>query len=161
MGGFFTFGAERAGGLDFFFGTESQAVVGGHDLGAGGAINGTLFRPWVKQYLAPTLTPGDVVVMDHFSSHKLRGVREAIEVASAKTALRAATLTQSEPDRTGILEAKETAPRQSQTNRRQTTVSLRPVLGEFMKRECRSDFDHCGIRSSRVADQIFFGIRMA
>ena len=46
-----------------------------------GAINGRVFLAWVEQHLAPALRPGDVVVMDNLSSHKVKGVREAIESA--------------------------------------------------------------------------------
>ncbi len=49
-----------------------------------GAINGTLFRAWVEQHLAPVLKPGDIVVMDNLSSHKVPGVRQAIEAADAE-----------------------------------------------------------------------------
>jgi hypothetical protein len=35
-----------------------------------GAINGRSFRAWVEQFLAPTLRPGDIVVLDNLSSHK-------------------------------------------------------------------------------------------
>ena len=48
-----------------------------------GAINGRSFRAWVEQVLAPTLRPGDVVVLDNLSSHKVRGVGEAIEARGA------------------------------------------------------------------------------
>jgi transposase len=44
-----------------------------------GPINGERFRAWVEQFLVPTLMPGDVVVMDNLSSHKVAGIREAIE----------------------------------------------------------------------------------
>ena len=36
-----------------------------------GSINGPLFRAWVEQHLAPVLKPGDIVVMDNLSSHKV------------------------------------------------------------------------------------------
>lgn len=49
-----------------------------------GAINGELFLGYVRQTLAPTLRPGDVVVMDNLSSHKRTGGREAIEAVGAK-----------------------------------------------------------------------------
>ena len=49
-----------------------------------GAINGPLFRAWVEQHLAPVLRPGDIVVMDNLSSHKVFGVREAIEAVGAE-----------------------------------------------------------------------------
>ena len=48
-----------------------------------GPMNGPTFRAYVEQFLAPTLKPGDVVVMDNLSAHKVEGVREAIEAAGA------------------------------------------------------------------------------
>jgi len=49
-----------------------------------GAINGKIFLAWVKQELLPTLREGDIVVMDNLSSHKVAGVKEAIESVGAK-----------------------------------------------------------------------------
>lgn len=49
-----------------------------------GAINGETFRAWVEQFLTPTLRPGDLVVMDNLASHKVAGVREAIEGRGAR-----------------------------------------------------------------------------
>jgi transposase len=46
-------------------------------------MNGTIFLAYIRQCLVPTLTPGDIVVMDNLSSHKVAGVREAIEAAGA------------------------------------------------------------------------------
>ena len=48
-----------------------------------GAINGESFLAYVRQFLAPALRPGDVLVMDNLPSHKVAGVREAIEAAGA------------------------------------------------------------------------------
>ena len=44
-----------------------------------GAMNGPTFLGYVEQCLAPSLRPGEVVVMDNLSAHKVAGVREAIE----------------------------------------------------------------------------------
>lgn len=49
-----------------------------------GAINGELFVAYVEQILVPTLKPGDMVIMDNLRSHKVAGVREAIEAAGAR-----------------------------------------------------------------------------
>ena len=49
-----------------------------------GAINGARFLAYVEQGLAPTLRPGDVVVMDNLKVHKVNGVREAIEAQGAR-----------------------------------------------------------------------------
>jgi transposase len=46
-------------------------------------INAISFLAWVSQFLAPTLRPGDVVIMDNLSSHKRREIRAAIRAAGA------------------------------------------------------------------------------
>jgi transposase len=43
-----------------------------------------IFLAYVEQVLCPALQPGDVVVMDNLSSHKVAGVREWIESAGAE-----------------------------------------------------------------------------
>lgn len=48
-----------------------------------GPINGISFRAYLEQALVPVLRAGDIVVMDNLSSHKVAGVREAIEAAGA------------------------------------------------------------------------------
>jgi transposase len=49
-----------------------------------GPINGTSFRAYIEQFLVPTLSPGDVVVMDNLGSHKSQAVRRLIRAAGAK-----------------------------------------------------------------------------
>ncbi len=48
-----------------------------------GAMNGPAFLAYVEQVLVPTLSPGDIVVMDNLPAHKPAGVRAAIEAAGA------------------------------------------------------------------------------
>jgi transposase len=48
-----------------------------------GPINGEWFRTYVEEVLAPTLKRGDIVVLDNLSSHKVAGVRAAIEARGA------------------------------------------------------------------------------
>jgi len=49
-----------------------------------GPINGRSFTAYVEQFLAPTLKPGDLVIMDNLGSHKGEAVRRAIRSAGAK-----------------------------------------------------------------------------
>lgn len=49
-----------------------------------GPMNGAAFIAYVEQILVPTLSPGDVVIMDNLPAHKPIAVREAIEAAGAK-----------------------------------------------------------------------------
>ena len=46
-------------------------------------MNGTSFTVYVETQLVPSLKPGDIVVADNLSSHKVAGVREAVERAGA------------------------------------------------------------------------------
>lgn len=70
---------------------KTTTFVGGLRLGGmtapmvlDGAMNGPAFVAYVEQVLAPTLRPGDVVVMDNLPAHKLVAAREAIERAGAE-----------------------------------------------------------------------------
>lgn len=49
-----------------------------------GPMNGEMFLAWVQQGLAPRLRPDDLVILDNLATHKIRGVREAIEAAGAR-----------------------------------------------------------------------------
>lgn len=49
-----------------------------------GPMNGDAFHAYVEQVLAPTLRPGDIVVMDNLAPHKARAVRDAIAAQGAE-----------------------------------------------------------------------------
>jgi transposase len=48
------------------------------------AMDGGAFRTYIEQVLAPTLKPGDIVVMDNLPAHKVGPVRAAIRRACAQ-----------------------------------------------------------------------------
>jgi len=48
-----------------------------------GAVDGDMFVAYIEQVLVPELWPGDTVIMDNLSSHKVSGVRAGIEAAGA------------------------------------------------------------------------------
>ena len=49
-----------------------------------GPMDGPSFRAYVEQFVVPILRQNDIVVMDNLPSHKVAGVREAIEAAGAE-----------------------------------------------------------------------------
>ena len=65
----------------FVAGLRSTGIIA--PLVLDGPMTGEAFRAYVEQFLAPTLSPGDVVVMDNLAAHKVAGVREAIAAAGA------------------------------------------------------------------------------
>jgi transposase len=52
-----------------------------------GPMDGPAFLAYVRQVLAPTLLPEEVVVMDNLPPHKMPAVREAIEATGARLKL--------------------------------------------------------------------------
>ena len=48
-----------------------------------GPMDGEMFLAWVRQGLVPTLHPQDRVILDNLATHKVAGVRQAIEAVGA------------------------------------------------------------------------------
>jgi transposase len=47
------------------------------------ATDGEVFTAYLEQVLCPKLSPGDVVVMDNLSAHKVAGIRDLIQAPGA------------------------------------------------------------------------------
>jgi transposase len=111
-----------------------------------GAINGTLFRGWIEQHLAPVLKPGDVVVMDNLSSHKVAGIRQAIEAVGAELRY----LPPYSPDLNPIELAFSKFKKLLRDGAERTVDKLWDLCGraleQFTETECRNYFQHCGYR---------------
>lgn len=109
-----------------------------------GALTGDVFLAYVQQHLLPTLQPGDVVVMDNLASHKVQGVREAIEAAGARLAY----LPPYSPDFNPIEQvfAKLKALLRSAAERSVEGLWNRIglLLERFSPAECQNYFGHCG-----------------
>jgi hypothetical protein len=50
-----------------------------------GPMTGSAFRAYVEQFLAPSLAPGDVVVLDNLAAHRVDGVRLAIKASGRRS----------------------------------------------------------------------------
>ncbi len=46
-----------------------------------GAIDGTVFQPWLREWLLPAVAPGTTIVLDNLSVHRSPDVRTIIEGA--------------------------------------------------------------------------------
>ena len=111
-------------------------------------MNAAIFRTYVERCLASTLRPGNVVIMDNLSSHKVKGIAEAIEARGAKLV----DLPPYSPD----LNPTEQAFAKLKALLRQATQrsveALRQTIGRMLDRftpdECRSYFENAGYASS-------------
>ena len=109
-----------------------------------GAIDGQSFLAYAEQFLAPALRPGDVVVMDNLGSHKVAGVREAVEARGATLLY----LPPYSPDLNPVEQvfAKLTALLRAEAAR--TVEALWAAVGRLIARfpaaECVRYLAHCG-----------------
>jgi transposase len=84
-------GKKRVKGFSRFHPGQRTTLIGalgrqGFKAGLFGSwyTDGSIFLTFIQQHLAPSLNPGDVVVMDNLSAHKVGGVKETIEKAGAR-----------------------------------------------------------------------------
>lgn len=109
-----------------------------------GAIDGPTFLAYVRQQLVPTLRPEDIVIMDNLASHKVAGVREAIEAVGACVAY----LPPYSPDYNPIELVFSKLKWLVRSAGRSTVDGLWNLLGTlldyFSPQECCNYFHHCG-----------------
>jgi transposase len=109
-----------------------------------GPIDGESFQTYVEKVLLPTLSPGDVVIMDNLGSHKGKAVRALIRSAGAKLIF----LPKYSPDLNPIEQVfaklkhllRKAAARTVET----VCAAIGELLGAFTKDECASYFKNSG-----------------
>ena len=109
-----------------------------------GAIDGDAFLAYVEQFLVPALKTGDTVVLDNLSSHKVDGVREAIEAAGAALLY----LPPYSPDLNPIELAFSKLKRLLREAATRSVEELWTTIGKLLERfgpaECANYIRHCG-----------------
>ena len=109
-----------------------------------GAMNAEMFLAYVEQCVVPTLTRGDIVVMDNVNVHRGPGIRAAIE--NARATLR--YLPKYSPDLNPI-EPTFSKFKEFLRNAAERTVpglrrAIRSFLPRLSARECANYFRHAG-----------------
>ncbi len=113
-----------------------------------GAINGAAFLAYVEQMLCSTLRRGDIVICDNLGSHKVSGVREAIEACGASLLY----LPPYSPDLNPIELAFSKLKRLLRSAAERTVDALWSAIGCLLQRftpnECANYLRHCGYTHS-------------
>ncbi len=111
-----------------------------------GSGDGRVGQNGVQQHLSRTLSRGDIVVMDNLSSHKVKGVREAIEAVGAELRY----LPPYSPDMNPIALGFSKFKKLLRDGAARTVEKLESLCGQvldaFTPDECRNYFQHCGYR---------------
>ena len=130
----------------FIAGLRQSGVIA--PLVLDGPMNGPAFKAYVEQFLAPALSPGDVVVLDNLAAHKVDGVRQAIAGAGASILY----LPPYSPDLNPIeqLFAKLKALLRKAASRTKDALwaSFGSLLESFPPAECANYLAHCGYGST-------------
>jgi transposase len=113
-----------------------------------GAINGRAFLAYVEQFLAPTLAPGDIVVADNLASHKVAGVRDAIEARGAELMFLPAYSPDQNPIEQAIAKLKSLLRKLAPRTQESLWRSIGSILGGFTATECSNYLAHCAYGQS-------------
>lgn len=112
-----------------------------------GPINGESFLAYTEQVLAPTLAPGDIVIMDNLGSHKSQAVRAAIRKVGARLIF----LPPYSPDLNPIEQVfskLKTLLRKARARSIEAMAdAIRASLPRFLPDECRNYFTNSGYAS--------------
>lgn len=113
-----------------------------------GAINGESFLAYVEQFLAPTLSPGEVVLADNLGSHKVAGVREAIEARGASLMFLPAYSPDLNPIEKAFAKLKSDLRKAAPRTREALWNTIGDGVGRFRPTECRNYFARAGYAQS-------------
>jgi transposase len=109
-----------------------------------GAMNGDAFKAYVEQVLAPSLAPGDIVVMDNLSSHKVAGVRQAIKAAGAFLLYLPPYSPDLNPIELAFAKLKALLRKAAARSVEDLWRLIAKVLDDFTPQECSNFFRHVG-----------------
>ena len=112
-----------------------------------GPMNGDWFKAYVEQILIPTLSPGDIVVMDNLSSHKGEDVREAIEAAKAELRFLPPYSPDLNPIEPAFSKLKAHLRKHAERSMDALWDRIGNLIAEFSPAECQNFFRHAGYAS--------------
>jgi transposase len=118
----------------------------GPSLAVEGSTTREVFEVYLEYFLAPTLRPGQIVVMDNLSAHKGGRVRELVEERGCELLF----LPPYSPDLNPIEEAfaklKALLRRAGARTREALIEAMGRALDAVTARDARGFFEHCGYR---------------
>ena len=111
-------------------------------------MDGPMTRPWflayLEQVLAPTLTPGDLVIMDNLPAHKGGAVRAAIEATGARLMLLPPYSPDFNPIENAFAKLKALLRKAAARTKEALWQTTGDLLGEFSPQECANYFVAAG-----------------
>lgn len=111
-----------------------------------GPMDGMSFRAYVEQCLVPTLRRGDIVVMDNLASHKVCGIKAAIEAAGAELRYLPAYSPDLNPIEQFFAKLKALLRKAAARTIEALTAAIADALTKVTQRECTNYLANLGYR---------------
>lgn len=109
-----------------------------------GALDGAIFTQWITEKLVPSLRPGQRVILDNLSVHKVAAARQAIEAAGCQLRF----LPAYSPDFNPIEQVFSRLKAHLRTVEARTIDPLRTAIGDALNavtaEQARATFRHAG-----------------
>jgi transposase len=113
-----------------------------------GPMNGEAFLVYVENVLAPSLSTGDIVVIDNLPAHKVKGIRAAIEARGAILLYLPPYSPDLNPIEMAFAKLKTLLRKAATRTRDSLWDAIAHVLGAFTPDECGNYLAHAGYASS-------------
>lgn len=113
-----------------------------------GPMNGEAFLVYVRTILAPSLSAGDIVVIDNLPAHKVAGVRAAIEARGAFLRYLPPYSPDLNPIEMAFAKLKSLLRKAAARTRDSLWDAIANVLTAFTPSECTNYLAHAGYASS-------------
>jgi transposase len=125
----------------------SMAIDGmGPSLAVEGATTARVFQTYVGRVLAPSLEPGQIVVMDNLSAHKPRRIRELIDERGCQLVYLPAYSPEYNPIEEAFAKIKNLLRKVTARSKEALVEAIGTALSAVSAQDARGFFEHAGYR---------------
>ena len=115
-----------------------------------GPIDGAMFTAWLEQSLLRELRPGDVIIMDNLSSHKVSGVSAALRSAGYGLLYLPPYSHDLNPIENMWAKIKSILRGLKARTFNELMNTVKTAFGRITQKDCAGFFKHCGYRSNFI-----------
>lgn len=109
-----------------------------------GAMDGEMFTVYAEHFLAPTLSKGDIVILDNLPAHKVAGARAAIEAVGATMLFLPPYSPDFKPIEQAFSKIKALLPHAAARTVEALDIAIKDALKAFRPKECANYFKNSG-----------------
>ena len=109
-----------------------------------GPMDGECFLAYVEQVLAPSLNPGDIVIIDNLPAHRVKGIKAAIEATGATLLFLPPYSPDFNPIENAFAKLKAHLRKAAARTVEDLWAAIAEILKTFTAAECQNYFVNCG-----------------